>query len=230
VARVLLRVGSDIERWLLAPRQEKRIGEAAKAAFDEIEVRLGADEEVREDFRDPDDDSPAVELLEGVLRTAADEWEQRKVPYIGRIYAGLAFDASISPAECAYLIKVAERLTYQQVVLLAFWEAAQDSGKPYEQEVVMLAVRRAEGGARPAPTTIAEMDDLGSAGLLGVATERDGIVRPGATFGSSGGFTGVDLNTVRATEIGQRLHRLMGLERVADSDLDAVMSSLRGQA
>ena len=80
-------------------------------------------------------------------------------------------------------------------MLLAFWEAAQDSSRPYEQDVIMLAVRRSEGGARPTQAILSEMDDLGTAGLLGVATEREGVVRASATWGSSGGFTGVDLNT-----------------------------------
>lgn len=235
VARVLLRVGSEIEHRWLGPRQERRIGEAAQAAFDEIGAQLDAGREVRRDgFFDPampDGESPADELFEGVLRTAADEWEQRKVPYVGRIFAGLSFDPSVSPADGTYLIKLAERLTYQQVVLLAFWEAARVSDRPYEQGVVALAVHRAEAGGSPSPTLLAEMDDLGSAGLLGVAT-NDEVVTPAATIGFPGAFGTfgrADLNTVRLTSMGQRLHRLMGLDHVPESDLEAILSALRGE-
>jgi hypothetical protein len=101
IARVLRHVGAEIERRILAPRQEGRIGQAAEAAATEIRKQLELKREVRADgFFDqpsPDRASPAEELFEGVLRTAADEWEQRKVPYVGRIFAGLSFDESVSP-------------------------------------------------------------------------------------------------------------------------------------
>lgn len=84
VARVLRRVGFEIERRFLAPRQERRIGEAYKAAAEGVARELEAGHVVRTDGffdqPDPDHESPAGEILEGVLRTAADEWEQRKVP------------------------------------------------------------------------------------------------------------------------------------------------------
>lgn len=84
LARVLARVGYEIEQRFLAPRQERRIGRAYEAAASAARGELAAGPQIRSDgFFDqpgPDDLSPAEEILEGVLRTAADEWEQRKVP------------------------------------------------------------------------------------------------------------------------------------------------------
>jgi hypothetical protein len=48
-------------------------------------------------------------------------------------------------------------------------------------------------------------------------------------LGSSGGFTGADLNTIRVTEVGQRPHPLMGLDRIPESELDGIISALRGE-
>lgn len=230
LARVLLRVGTEIERKWLAPRQQRRIGEAATAAYAEVGEQLEAGREVRTDgFFDPatpDGESPADELFEGVLRTAADEWEQRKVPYIGRIFAGLAFDASVSPAEGSYLIKLSERLTYQQVALLALWAAAEDPAGRYGLEVSAIATTQTEGGGQPAPTLIAEMDDLAQAGLLGIATDQ-GVAPPAAIWAGTAGFRGIDLYRVRLTDLGHRLHRLMGLQRIPDGDMQSVLSALR---
>lgn len=236
VARVLLHVGSEIERWILGPRQERRIGRAAQVAYEEIQKQLEEGHQARSDgffnAHEPDGGSPAEELFEGVLRTAADEWEQRKVAYIGRIFGRLSFDPTVSPAQGAYLIKLSERLTYRQVVLLAFWEAAQDSSRPYEQAVIMLGIDQTEGGESPDATLLAEMNDLASSGLLGIARGDGQVVHPGATVGgleSFGTFGGsVDLNTVRLTRLGKTLYELMGLEDVADPDLDSVLSGLRG--
>jgi hypothetical protein len=236
VARVLIRVGAEIERRLLAPRQEKRIARAYAAAAEGIRAQLEQGAEVRSDgFFDPTEpgaESPADELLEGVLRTAADEWEQRKVTYIGRIFATLSFDASISAADASYLLKLAERLTYQQVVLLAFWKAAQDEERPYNQEVMSASLRIAEGRNRPTPTILAEMNDLATRGLLGVINSDGQLVRVGETIGGLSGFQtyggGIQLTAVQLTEMGNTLFRLMGLGEVPDDDLMGVAAALHG--
>ena len=103
VARVLLRVGQELEQRFMAPRQGRRLGQALEAATKAAQKELEAGKEIRADgfFDQPSADapSPADEILEGVLRTAADEWEQRKVPYIGRIFASVSFNPSIRPSK-----------------------------------------------------------------------------------------------------------------------------------
>lgn len=236
VARALARVGYAIEKRFFAPRQEQRIGLAYQAAVQTASEELAAGRQIRSDgFFDqpgPDIPSPAEEILEGVLRTAADEWERRKLPYLGRVFAKLSFDPSVSPSDATYLLKLADRLTYQQVVLLAFWEAAQDEQRPYRQEVVSVSLRVAEGLARPTATTLGEMNDLAAAGLLGVINSDGQLVRVGETMGGLSGFRtyggGVDLNTVQLTDMGKTLYRLMGLDQVPDEDLIQVAGALNG--
>jgi hypothetical protein len=36
----------------------------------------------------------------------------------------VSFDPSVSPPDANYLLKLTDRPTYQQVVLLAFWKAS----------------------------------------------------------------------------------------------------------
>jgi len=236
VARVLLRVGFEIERRFMAPRQERRIGEAYKAAAEGVARELEAGREARTDgffdHPDPDHASPAEEILEGVLRTAADEWEQRKVPTIGRMFATVSFDPSVSPADANYLLKLTDRLTYQQVVLLAFWEAAQDEGRRYRQEVMSASARVGEGRNRPTDTILAEMNDLAGMCLLGVINSDGRLVRVGETIGGLGGFQtyggGVNLTAVKLSDMGGTLYRLMGLDEVPDRDLQQIALALHG--
>ena len=144
VARVLLRVGHEVEQRFFAPRQGRRIEQALEAATEASQRALQAGEEIRSDgFFDHSaagDASPAEELLEGVLRTAADEWEQRKVAYTGRMFASVSFDSSVSPSQANYLLKLVDRLTYQQVVLLA-------SGKQHKTEAGHISRRRNRQGS-----------------------------------------------------------------------------------
>ena len=232
VARVLRRVGHEVEQRFLAPLQERRIGRALQAAADASKAELEAGNEIRSDgFFDqqgPDEPSPAEEILEGVLRTAADEWEQRKVPYIGRMFAAVSFDPSISPAEANYLLKLADRLTYQQLALLAFWEAAQDPNRPYKQEVSSVAARLTEGRGGPTEAIVAELQDLASARLLGVINSAGSLVVVGETIGGREGIAHWALPSLQLTELGKTLYRLMGLHRVPDPDLMRIARALHG--
>lgn len=237
VARVLTRVAHEIEQRILVPRQRRRIDQAAEALVEAAKKEQAAGREARSDgFFDrpsPDDASPAEEILEGVFRTAADEWEERKVPYIGRIFGMLSFDPSVTPSDASYLLKLSDRLTYQQVVLLAFWEAAQDSSRPYEREVMSASIRLGEGRSHPTAMILTEMNDLASVGLLGLASTQDLLPPeiPGLpAFGTSPGSPGVRLNNVRLTDMGETLYRLMGLDKVPDQDLEQVAKALHGNS
>lgn len=229
IARVLLRVGAEIERRLLGPRQEARIAEAYEVAAAEIASQLEDGAVLRADFVEaPPEESPAWDLLEGTLRTAADAWEQRKVPFIGRIFGRLSFDASVSPSEASYLLKLADRLTYRQLVLLGFWEAVQDPEGRHARVIRDYAIQRAERGGSASRSVTAEMDDLASAGLIGVASQDEQVVPPSALWHSTGGFAFTPLDEVRVTTLGATLYRLMGLEGLPEADLDEIWSAIRG--
>ena len=79
---------------------------------------------------------------------------------------------------------------------------------------------------------LAEMNELSTLGLLGTTNSDGQVVRVGETieglsgFGTWGG--GVDLATVRLTEMGATVHRLMGLGQVPAADLDDVTRALHG--
>jgi hypothetical protein len=96
VTRVLALVGHQI-RNQFGPREEIRIGGALGVAVERISERLDAGETPRDDgLFEPGADPQG--LLEGTLRAAASSYEERKIPFIGRFYASLVFDRSVSPA------------------------------------------------------------------------------------------------------------------------------------
>jgi hypothetical protein len=234
VARVLRRAAIQVQGWVLASRERRRVSQAAAAAAGAIAEYRSHGGSVRTDgfFGETGDEteSPADELLEGVLRTAAEEWEGRKVPYYGRLFAGVSFDSSVAPAEASYLLRLADRLTYRQVELLAFWERIGNPERRFGQAAVVdLTIHAGEPGQTPGESVVAEMDELGAANLLGVST-NSGVARAGALWTSSGGFAGVEANKVRPTGLGRTLHRLMELDRIPDDELKGqVLNALRGK-
>jgi hypothetical protein len=158
------------------------------------------------DGRRPDSD----ELLEGVLMYAAASYEERKVVLLGHLYDGIAFDATVSTEEAHYLLKLADRLTYRQLVALA---TIQDP--ECFEPLVRASYQRDEGTTGPTDALALELDDLADQGVLGVLVEgSEEVARPGELYGSSGRASAKDFQSLHLTQAGLNLHRLMRLDTI----------------
>ncbi len=210
------------------------MAEAYETTVKEIKMRLEAGDQLRSDgfFDDKDEDGgPAGELLEGVLLSAADAWERRKVPYIGRLFSRASFNTNVGVGESNYLLRLGNRLTYRQLVLMRFWVAAQ--GGRYEESLMSLGIDQDAQGGSPTPALASELDDLMSAGLVGVQRSDGTIGPPDPTIegiADVGSLKGTDLAKVCLTPLGSSLHDLLGLDHVPSEDLDEVLRALRGES
>lgn len=233
VGRTLLLAGQAVEKRMLEPRRQKRLGEALSSAADRCRERLDQGESVRSDgFFDPrmvDGEIPAEEIAEGVLQTAADQWERRKVPYIGRLFANVAFNSDVSPSEASYLVRLTDRLSYRQFCLLALWTAASEVGSDYERRVIRLSAEglKLDDVVRPS-FLIDEMNDLGEVGLLGVTNSDGVVVPPGSTVGGLGvSFRTFDLETIHLTRAGEMLYGLLDLKLIPAADVEETFAAVR---
>ncbi len=121
--RVLSKIGSEVSKRLLGPREEVRIGAALAFAGETITQYLAAGREPRGDgFFDSKtgNRSSADELLEGVLIKARDAYEEKKLRLLGTLYANIAFHKEITPAQANHMISLAGQLTYRQLIGIAF--------------------------------------------------------------------------------------------------------------
>jgi hypothetical protein len=228
LADLLARGGREMYDRLLAPRQGARAAGALDVAFVRISERLQAGDQPRVDgFFDADEDgrADAEEVLEGTLLTAANAYEERKVPLLGRLYANLAFDTTIRASHANFLLRLVDRLTYRQMQLLGFFGTAQTG--PYEHALLELPAYVSETGKLPDSGLIAELSDLADVGLLG-GRQDDGSVT--ATWATQQGSWGPN-TLVRAAlrPLGQTLYELMELDRLPSEELDAVLRDLRGE-
>jgi hypothetical protein len=57
-------------------------------------------------------------VAESVLLKSQREPEEKKIPYMGHLFAGVAFDPQISAQLAHQIIKTAEQLTYRQLCIL----------------------------------------------------------------------------------------------------------------
>jgi hypothetical protein len=221
--KVFAHVGRELQLRLLGPRQHVRVGAAFAFAADQISARLLGGDELRDDgFFDRDHKGRCVaeETLEGVLITAGDAWEERKVKHIGWLYSSLAFDSSVEAADANHLLHLAERLSYRQLCSLAFLA----DPRPENALVSLTSVM-----GRPIVRTDAvnaELDEMAQALVIGF-DDGGRIVPPSSTYDFAG-FAGLDLIKVRVSALGLILHRLMRLDQISEEDILSVYADLGG--
>lgn len=133
----------------LARLQNDRLVEAMEEAARVIDaMRLGG-HEPRKDWYDIDFENETVrasrsgiELLEGTLISAANEFERRKVKLIANLWSQLAFNPSVGFEACVFLLKTAEELSYHQLAILATLTRCPARHRRAHQAEVDLAVAK----------------------------------------------------------------------------------------
>jgi len=208
VGAVVASVVEEFAGRALSRRQEARIGGVVCWAADRISARLLSGDDLRTDefFRFDDMGfSSCHQLLEGTLLKSRDEYEERKLRHHALLFANTLFDDTVSPQAALMLLKVLERLTYRQLVILA---AVASAG--------MLELRALREPAHDDPDLDAlqreEMElhsgDIGTCGLLAGGPWTDSLSPLGATLHRVAGLSEIDTD-----EISQLVAKIDALKR-----------------
>jgi hypothetical protein len=209
VARALRKIGADLSERL-SGRQRDRVGATYSVLGADIALRLERGNAPRSDgFLDTSGyhRSGAESLLEGTLLAAANEYEERKVPFLGHFYANLIF-SPVSAADASFLLTTVQRLTFRQVVLLAIF-----SNGTLRPELATMQEKLSDRRGRLRRIVAREINDLADAGLL---TVDEGAV---------GGSTNLMplLEQLRLTETGRTLSALLQLRDMSEVEIREVL-------
>jgi hypothetical protein len=120
-AKVLCRLGNDIQKRFLSKREITRIRAVTYYAVKRIQEKIDAGETFRIDdfFQKPlVGRVPAEEIFEGVILAAQREHEEKKLPFLGNLFANIAFDLSIDKSQANLMIKLAKDISFRQMCLL----------------------------------------------------------------------------------------------------------------
>lgn len=123
LTRLFTKAGKEVKKRVLGDREESRIGYTYAIGLYKIKSRLERGEELRTDgfFENEESDrSVAEEILEGVLRSAQNEYREKKIRYYGNLLANIAFDSNINRDKANLFLKIAQNLNYQQLCILQF--------------------------------------------------------------------------------------------------------------
>lgn len=118
---------SDVATRQLSKREEMKVSAAATFALSTLKKKLDTGHTLRSDDRffanNENYRSNAEEVLEGVLLQCKREHEEKKIEYISSIFANIAFNDEIKIAEANHILKIAENLTYRQLIILSVLNA-----------------------------------------------------------------------------------------------------------
>ncbi|MET1087649.1 MAG: hypothetical protein ABWY04_11105 [Arthrobacter sp.] len=208
--------GRHVLANLLTFRERHRVDTALSAARERVGslnaegYRLRADSfwEARGGFP-----PPAQEVLEAVLLAAKRDPEERKAPYLGRMFANIAFDSGISPSAAQWAVTTAETLSWSQFQLLAV------VGRAEQLDLGLITVGKS-GANWDSYALHADLRDLGIANrhLIFGGTEEtwNKISVPSSA-----------LQTFTLGSGGNLLHALLGLEEIPIDDLHGVVTRLQ---
>ena len=181
----------------------------------EIVERINAGDKLREDgfFEEGEAGrSDAEEVWEGLLSKCQREASERKLPYMGHLFAGLAFHESIDLDLAHQIISEAERLSYRQLCILrvcADRESFDLRSEPYvskgQREVTL---------SEDVYPVLLECFDLCNRGLLG-------------SLGAVLTVPQIVPSAMSVQGIGVATHNLMKLGLIPEEDLSAVAERLR---
>lgn len=222
-------------------RESERIEFAVQVFVEDVQRRSENGERVRDDgfFEDGDAQrSDGEELWEATLRHVMTEYQERKISPRATMFASVLFRSDIDSDYAHYLVRLADRLSYRQVTMIAALrtERHAEAEAAIEQRKIdwekLPDDQKSEGWTkreRPIAADVAgEMDELGDLDVIGFRSEDGSMTATDEVWGS-GSSKAVDWGAFALSDIGATLNDLMRLDRtIAPDDVAQVASAMAG--
>lgn len=194
-----LEIVGDFALRELSHREKVKAGAGVAFAYAKIAQYLEAGRSPRNDEffeKDISGRSASDEILEGILFKCRNEHEEKKLRFIGNIYANTAFMPEVSLAGANWLIQKAEELTYRQLCMISLIEQKVNKGASW-------------GPNDGDPAFHMEYQQIDS--MLERDHSRDSV--------RSFNETGEGLWVIGLSGIGRFCYDIMGLKEIPEDDL-----------
>ena len=218
VSGTLKGIGKDIKERQLSPREDFRVGKVLAIAALEIHQRIENGESLRNDgFFDkkPTGRSEAGEIAEAIMLKCQREPQEKKIPYMGYLKAGIAFDSNISADMGHQLIKIAEQSTYRQFCILKLVVVKDHFGLRSQD------YRNLEQFSQELYQVLQECHDLC---LKGCLDYKIPLTYSGEIAVS---YMNMQPNGMTIQKIGEDLFKLMNLSSILDEDVILIANLLK---
>ena len=112
----------DRENTNLSEKEQLRVDDSLVFALLKIRENLNNGLNIRQDdffSTNVNFQSKAEEIFEGVITKNKIQYQEKKIKFIGNIYANAAFRDDTSVEELHHILEIADRLTYREICILA---------------------------------------------------------------------------------------------------------------
>ena len=210
-------INEIIERSL-SNREQVRIAATSTFLFSGVANRLEQGDIIRDDDffdRKTYDRSNAEELFEGTLLKCANQFQEKKIKFISRIFEKTIFDKSISAESSNQLLVIVESLSFRKLCMLSFYGRREID---FIGEVLMKDIYSWYPNIQFSVNEKLLMQDLFE--LINL-----GVLENGNMLMITNKETRPDLLTL--TEIGKSLYDIMDLIEVEREDIVPIIEDLK---
>jgi hypothetical protein len=201
----------------LAKRENARTAASAAYMLTGIQEKFDSGIQVRQDsfFDNSNGRSSAIELFEGVLLKCKDQYQEKKIKYISKIFEGVIFDSRISSESANQILSMAESFTYRKYSVISFF--AQKNVLYNTNELMKDSYE-----SYPDLKFTIELDilkqDIFDLFNVGIIDSND------YALNSSKDIMPEKMNL---TSLGQELYKLMDLNEIPKEELDQIFKELK---
>lgn len=120
ITKAFKAVGSTVKNKLLADREETRIGAAYYFAMEQFQYRINAGHKIVSNISSEElyGRNASEEVLEGIIISAQQSYEEKKIKFIGKLFANIFFNSQSDLALSNFMIKLADELSYRQFCII----------------------------------------------------------------------------------------------------------------
>ena len=215
---LVARFVADFAHRQLGHREKVRVSATVAFAAEKIEQRLQAGDIPRQDTfftAALEDRSAAEETIEGILRSAQQEYEERKVRFLGNLLGNIPFHSEIDRSLANVLITTITSLSYRQLCLLSLTE-----------QRLALGLRPQSGGELR--SFLGDTDSPMGIQFILLAQDARDLYQRGLFYRKERGDT-LDEHWLfgRMTPLGTLLYTLAELQEIEPSHLEDIIELLR---
>lgn len=189
---------------MMSDRERIRVGTVAAIAVNKIREKIESGHIPRGDFFEHPEQEAEIgaRLFEGVLIKARDEYEEKKIQYLGTFFSNLVFTHDVSSPVASLLIKTFDRLTYRQLVLLALINRHGT-----------IDFQNLRGQSHPSP----ELEAL----------KREEMDLHDSNFGSAGLVHGTSPHEDKLNPLGAILVELGEINNIPENEMEEILNLIR---
>ena len=108
-------------------REQEKIGAVEAFSIHKIFKNIELGKKANPNFlHDSDLEKPVVDLYEGALLKAKNEFELKKLELIANIYANSLFDDTLNPEDANHFLTLTSNLSYRKLCILSYYSRRHD--------------------------------------------------------------------------------------------------------